>query len=313
MDEEQQEILGHLLWGAGAFLFMNDFDEDSAWTFVWEGVQEDINDFLQMHNEAFRLHFRMSTERFEDLVHVIWNHIGEDYVRRNDELDLRSILLLVVWLLPTPDTFRSVALQFIFTPPLLHYHYEKIISGLFQQRNIIKDVCQRRSSFPGVVGAIDASYIPLCSAPQIDPQRYVNRHHDYAISLAGVVDPTLLFRDIYVGEPGSLHDSRVFRRSPLSSKIGAWSLYSGGSRTDSRGPVGVGNSAFARVCVLMYFLTGRGTDLLNTRICSKLQSIQHIILANKSLKERPVTLYLPKNRGYVGASREGLSHDFNLC
>ncbi|KAK3915280.1 UPF0371 protein [Frankliniella fusca] len=51
--------------------------------------------------------------------------------------------------------------------------------------------------------------------------------------------------------------------------------------------------------VLMYFLTGRGTDLLNTRICSKLQSIQHIILANKSLKERPVTLYLPKNRGYV--------------
>ncbi|KAK3915057.1 Exosome complex component Rrp4 [Frankliniella fusca] len=63
----------------------------------------------------------------------------------------------------------------------------------------------------------------------------------------------------------------------------------------------------------MYFLTGRGTDLLNTRICSKLQSIQHIILANKSLKERPVTLYLPKNRGNVGASREGLSQDFNLC
>ncbi|KAK3932569.1 Protein ALP1-like, partial [Frankliniella fusca] len=102
---------------------------------IWEGVQVDINDFLEMHNEAFRLHFRMCTERFEfqDLVHVIGNHNGEDcddHVRRNDELDLRRILLLV-----------------------------------------------------------------------------------------GVVDHTLLFRDIYVGEPGSLHDSRVLRKSPWSSRL----------------------------------------------------------------------------------------------
>ncbi|KAE8738906.1 hypothetical protein FOCC_FOCC015607 [Frankliniella occidentalis] len=125
----------------------------------------------------------------------------------------------------------SVAMQVELTPALLHVYYAVIIFVLSElseryvrwplpgERIAISDGCERRSGFPGVVGAVDASYIPLCTAPVIEPQRYINRHHDYAVSLQGVVDPTLVFRDIYVGEPRSLHDSRVFRRCPLSRKF----------------------------------------------------------------------------------------------
>ncbi|KAE8743753.1 hypothetical protein FOCC_FOCC009628 [Frankliniella occidentalis] len=208
-DDAEEQLLNLLLMGAGALLMMMDDEEaDEQEPVVWEGVPVDINHFLQMRNEAFRLHFRMNTETFEDLVHVI-----------------------VLWILATPDTFRSVAMQFELTPALLHFHYAVIIFVLSElseryvrwplpgERNAISDVCEARSGFPGVVGAVDASYIPLCTAPVIEAQRYVNRHHDYAVSLQGVVDPALVFRDIYVGEPGSLHDSRVFRRSPLSRRL----------------------------------------------------------------------------------------------
>ncbi|KAK3917497.1 Protein ALP1-like, partial [Frankliniella fusca] len=199
---------------------------------TWERIQVDISDYLLMRNEAFRLHFRMTTETFEVLVHRLSNQLGdEDIVRANEDFDLRRILLLVLWILATPDSFRSVALRFGVTSGVLHYHYKVIIRALSdlsqiyvqwplpEERQVISRYCEMRSGFPGVVGAIDASYIPLCYAPQIEPQRYVNRHRDYAISLQAVVDPSLVFRDIYAGEPGSLHDSRVFRRSPLSTKL----------------------------------------------------------------------------------------------
>ena len=34
--------------------------------------------------------------------------------------------------------------------------------------------------------------------------------------MQAVCDKNLLYRDLYIGEPGSSHDTRVFKRSPLS-------------------------------------------------------------------------------------------------
>ncbi|KAE8738507.1 hypothetical protein FOCC_FOCC016016 [Frankliniella occidentalis] len=55
---------------------------------------------------------------------------------------------------------------------------------------------------------------PLDEAPA-----YLNRHHAHSVRTQAVVDDQLLIRDLYVGEPGSLYGSRMFRRSPLSSNL----------------------------------------------------------------------------------------------
>ena len=154
----------------------------------------------------------------------------DDAYHRDPEVNLAHVLLMALWLLATPDCFRSVALRFGKTPGVLHYHYLNITNTLANmsesyikwpnqyERAVVAQSVQRRTGMPEVVGAIDGCYIKI-DTPSVDAGRYYNRHHDHSIVLQAVADETLLFRDIYVGQPGSAHDSRVFRRSPLCSEI----------------------------------------------------------------------------------------------
>ncbi|KAE8740708.1 hypothetical protein FOCC_FOCC013764 [Frankliniella occidentalis] len=224
-----------LLIIADIFAELNgDEDEDDgiADPLIWEFVTVDVDEYLHMRDAAFRLHFRMSTGIFESLAMVIADVIGEDeIVRHNVNFPLRHILLAVLWILATPDTFRSVALRFGVSPGVLHDHYKEMIRVLanltaetvswpsVEERVILKEAGELRTGFPGAVMAIDGSYIPLFYAPQEEPQRFLNRKFDYAVTLQACADINLVFRDVHCGEPGSLHDSRVFRRSPLSRRL----------------------------------------------------------------------------------------------
>ena len=158
-------------------------------------------------------------------------HLHHDDLHHVDpEYDLGHILLMVVWILATPDTFRSVALRFGKTPGVLHYHYKRIIQALTdmsetyvtwphaEERGVIARAVERRTGFPGVVGAVDGTNIEIIT-PKDEPGRYFDHHQDHSIILQAVADETLVFRDVYAGEAGSTHDSRVFRRSPLSSAL----------------------------------------------------------------------------------------------
>ncbi|KAK3919175.1 Protein ALP1-like [Frankliniella fusca] len=136
-------------------------------------------------------------------------------------------LCILWWILATPDTFRSVALRFGVSPGVLHCkEIIRVLANLTaetvywpSERAILKEAGEQRTGFPGAVMAIDGSYIPLFYAPQVEPQRFLNRKFDYAVTLQACADINLVFRDVYCGEPGSPHDSRVFRRSPLSRRL----------------------------------------------------------------------------------------------
>lgn len=69
----------------------------------------------------------------------------------------------------------------------------------------------------GVLGAIDGTHIQI-KAPSINRHLYCNRKKYYSILMQAVVDSKKKFIDVYCGEPGSLHDSRVLRRSLLNRK-----------------------------------------------------------------------------------------------
>ena len=64
------------------------------------------------------------------------------------------------------------------------------------------------------VEAIYGSHIPI-KAPQQFPMDYYNRKGFYSIVLQAVIDSSGKFIDIFVGYPGSTHDSRIFHNSPL--------------------------------------------------------------------------------------------------
>ncbi|XP_023821710.1 putative nuclease HARBI1 [Oryzias latipes] len=70
------------------------------------------------------------------------------------------------------------------------------------------------AAFQKVVGSIDGCHIRI-KAPKEDPASYFNRKLFYSIQMQAVCDSNAKFLDIFVGYPGSVHDSRVLRNSPI--------------------------------------------------------------------------------------------------
>lgn len=72
--------------------------------------------------------------------------------------------------------------------------------------------------FIGIIGAIDGSHIRILK-PKENPNSYCNRKIYLSVLLQGVCDSKKLFLGVYAGEPGSIHDMRLFRKSDLNSRI----------------------------------------------------------------------------------------------
>jgi len=71
--------------------------------------------------------------------------------------------------------------------------------------------------FPNCGGAVDGCHIPISVATPLHTD-YYNRKGYYSVILQGMVDYRHCFTDIYIGWPGSVHDTRVFSNSPIYKK-----------------------------------------------------------------------------------------------
>ncbi|KAK3914471.1 Protein ANTAGONIST OF LIKE HETEROCHROMATIN PROTEIN 1 [Frankliniella fusca] len=184
------------------------------------------DEYRRMGDPSFRLHFRITKPMFEELLIVVKYHLIVEGRLQRERRKVSHILLMVLWILATPDTFRSVALRFGVHPGKVHEYYVYVIKAMTelgerfiqwpdaQQRQRTKAALERRSGFPVVIGMIDVTHIPI-SAPLEDAAAYRDYKQQYSISVQAVCDDRCLVTDLYVGEAGSLPDARVFRRSPL--------------------------------------------------------------------------------------------------
>ncbi|KAG5877220.1 hypothetical protein JTB14_036428 [Gonioctena quinquepunctata] len=75
----------------------------------------------------------------------------------------------------------------------------------------------KNNGIPGAIGAIDGSHIEI-PKPEQNQDSYINRKGYHSLLLQGVVDNNKKFIDVFCGEPGSLHDARLLRRSALYGK-----------------------------------------------------------------------------------------------
>ncbi|XP_032363185.1 protein ALP1-like [Etheostoma spectabile] len=70
------------------------------------------------------------------------------------------------------------------------------------------------AAFHRVVGSIDGCHVRV-TPPAEDAACYLNRKIFYSVQLQAVCDHTAKFIDVFVGFPGSAHDARVLKHSPL--------------------------------------------------------------------------------------------------
>ncbi|KAK3912531.1 Protein ANTAGONIST OF LIKE HETEROCHROMATIN PROTEIN 1 [Frankliniella fusca] len=198
------------------------------------GVQKitvDLDCWRRLGDPTFKKQFRMDRPTFELLIVAVGNHLlaaGRWY--RIGKLGLDINLMMVLWILATPDSFRSVSSRFGVSTSTVHDHYKCIIEALREmsanyirwptayEQEIIAENFENMYGYPGVCGCIDGSHINI-TKPLYQGQRYVDRKANYSIILQGVCDDNMLFRDVYVGQPGSVGDKRTFRRSGLGQRI----------------------------------------------------------------------------------------------
>ncbi|KAE8738833.1 hypothetical protein FOCC_FOCC015665 [Frankliniella occidentalis] len=130
---EQDEADMQELMLAAAQLMVNeimDIEEDGIQEAYSIPITVDINEFHQFSNQCFKMHFRMSRVVFEALVLAVGNNLVQRDKLKRERTPLQDIILMVVWLMATPDSFRSVVLKFGVCPSTLYLFYIHVIEAL---------------------------------------------------------------------------------------------------------------------------------------------------------------------------------------
>jgi hypothetical protein len=93
-----------------------------------------------------------------------------------------------------------------------------IVWPSLERRQQIKRKFFEIAGLPNIIGAVDGTYVPI-KAPMQDPEVYVTRKCNHAFTAQGICDADLKFTDVFIGYPGSVSDTRIFKNSPIYEDI----------------------------------------------------------------------------------------------
>ena len=180
-------------------------------------------------DSVFRSHFRLSRSSAELLTGLLGAcpEIPSKHTRGRQPVSVEKQLLLTLWMLGNPECVRSVSDRFDVTKSSVHRivrrvckaivnNYAKIFIRWPQGERAVEvmETFEQSNGLPRCLGVIDGTHIPI-KAPRVHPEQYVNRKNFHSIQLQAVCDCDRFFTDVYCAFPGSVHDARVLRNSPL--------------------------------------------------------------------------------------------------
>ncbi|XP_041455631.1 putative nuclease HARBI1 isoform X1 [Lytechinus variegatus] len=73
--------------------------------------------------------------------------------------------------------------------------------------------------FPGVVGAIDCTHVPIRCPGGENAQRFINRKGRFSVNVQAVCNHNGLLINLVARWPGGTHDSRIFRECQLKENL----------------------------------------------------------------------------------------------
>ena len=175
--------------------------------------------------------FRISRDTFHFLCDKLRPVIARQNTRFRICICVEKRLAITLWCLATCAEYRTIGHLFgvarCTVCVIVHNTCAAIVAVL--QSDYIKfpendELCEVLEGFeekwqmPQAAGAIDGCHIPV-RPPALNHTDYYNRKSWYSVILQAVVDHKYLFRDVYIGWPGSVHDARVLSKSYLYHKL----------------------------------------------------------------------------------------------
>ena len=180
-------------------------------------------------DSVFRSHFRLSRQNAETVIRLLGACPGIPTVHRRGKppVSVEKQLLLTLWVLGNPECLRSVSDRFNVTKSSVYRIVRRVCSALvdncaktfirWPQGERAAEIMQKfeqNNGLPRCLGIVDGTHIPI-KAPRVHPEQYVSRKKFHSLQLQAVCDCDRLFTDVYCAFPGSVHDPRVLRNSPL--------------------------------------------------------------------------------------------------
>ncbi|XP_064214207.1 uncharacterized protein LOC135266827 [Tribolium castaneum] len=182
--------------------------------------------------QEFQQHFRVTIEAYEQLLQTVGPYLMRQAATGRSTVQVEKQLLSVIWILVTPDSYRSVGERFGLAKSSLSQCFKRVVKILnavaptiikWPEGMQLQNVERRFHAFarmPHCIGAIDGTYVEI-KAPKEDPQSYITRKCNYAFTLQAIAVPSLKFTDAFIGYPGSVSDSRIFKNSDFYNAVNA--------------------------------------------------------------------------------------------
>lgn len=183
-----------------------------------------------MTEGQFFSHMRITKEAFRDLIELLktstrkYNVGGQGY----DQVPLDDALMMALWYLASKTTFREIGNLFGYHSGTVNRLFIRLINVLNSTealqikwpddlQNVSNDF-QARSTFPGVVGAIDGTHIKI-RPPAVVQKDYNSRKCVHTMVLLAVCDAHKRFTMVATGIPGSVADQRCFGMTRLGQSV----------------------------------------------------------------------------------------------
>lgn len=190
-----------------------------------------VEDYLQVvdswTNQEFKEHLRLNRHTAIILIEELKL---SDYIPSHSFgvklISAKLSFLIFLWYIANTEPLRTMSDRFNVSISSVFRVLRRIIAWLltkvdivikWPQEHEIMMTCEKfytKQGIHNVLGAIDSTHIQILK-PVTHARNYCNRKKTFSINLQAVVDADMRFTNVYCGEPGSLHDARVFKRSFL--------------------------------------------------------------------------------------------------
>jgi hypothetical protein len=207
----------------------------SKWTFnndLKEEGSDDDDEVAWLSEEEFLQKYRMHRVSFWKLVSLIKDHrvFHPTNAKKPQAPPEHQLLVLLYYLGTCGSAGNNPRLRNAFGlgRGTIELYRNRCVLAIMSMRNdVIKwpDVTERIEiatrmeqvyKWPGCIAIADGTLFPLTYEPQSeDAPDYSGRKHRYSLSVMIVNDDKRKIRYYYSGMPGSAHDMRVFRKTPL--------------------------------------------------------------------------------------------------
>ncbi|XP_031328989.1 putative nuclease HARBI1 isoform X3 [Photinus pyralis] len=175
-------------------------------------IENFVEETVPQYSDAvFQEHFRMCRRVVDFIIgYFAQSAYKAASIGGRDKVSNEKAILLSLWYLANTETFRQVADRFNVSRSahrclvrvitfLASIKHEYIVWPCKNEAKHIGEEFEKKQGIKNVIGAIDGCHIRI-NKPKLNQDSYVNR------------------KDVYCGEPGSLHDARLLRKSTLYAK-----------------------------------------------------------------------------------------------